>query len=153
MILPRLPRPSISDYLKGIGKSILTNALICGLSASVPPLGAVAIPAYMAYSYTRLGYDLYKAYDELSLTGNTEADSVGEASESLGEFVTEQPADTIASSIVNKVKESGLLEDMAKKTGVEEVIFAEMLKGSTSSALSSSGGELAKFIIKKVVGA
>jgi hypothetical protein len=46
-----------------------------------------------------------------------------------------------------------LLEDMAKKTGVEEVIFAEMLKGSTSSALSTGGGELAKFIIKKVVGA
>lgn len=149
---PPKPRP-IGDYFKSIGKSVLTNALIYGLSAAVPPLGAVAIPAYMTYNYSKLGYNLYKVYDEMQSKGKVSLSSVTRASGSLGEFVTQRPADDTAATIVAKVQESGLFQEMAKKTNVDEVVFAEMFKGSISSGLSASGGELAKFVIRKAVGA
>lgn len=153
IISPRpKPRP-IGDYFKSIGKSVLTSALIYGLSAAVPPLGAVAIPAYMTYNYSKLGYNLYKVYDELQSKGKVSLSSVTQASGSLGEFVTQRPADDAAAAIVTKAQGSGLFQEMAKKTNVDEVVFAEMFKGSTSSALSASGGELAKFVIRKAVGA
>ena len=67
---------------------MLTSALIYGLSAAVPPLGAVAIPAYMTYNYSKPGYNLYKVYDELQSKGKVGLSSVTQASGSLGEFVT-----------------------------------------------------------------
>jgi len=151
---PRRPKPpSVGDYFKSIGKSALTNAVIYGLSAAIPPLGAVAIPAYMAYNYSKLGYGLYKVYSEISAEGKVSANSMKQASESLGDFVTQGPADTIASAVVARATQDGLFEEMVKNTHVDEVVFAEMMRGSTSSALSAGAGELAKFAIVKAVGA
>ena len=148
------PKPlSISDYVKSVGSSILKNAVIYGLSAAFPPLGAVAIPAYMAYNHFKLGQCLYKACNEVISKGKVSGESVEETSARLGEFVTQRSADDMASTIVSMAKQSGLFEEMTKETGVHEVVFAEMLKGSTSSALSTSAGELAKFVVGKVVGA
>jgi len=151
---PRRPKPPfIGDYFKSIGKSALTSAVIYGLSAAIPPFGAVAIPAYMAYNYSKLGYGLYKVYSEISAEGKASANSMKQASESLGDFVTQDPADTIAWAIVTKARRSGLFEEMAKNTRVDEVVFVETMRGSTSSALSAGAGELAKFAISKAVSA
>ena len=46
-----------------------------------------------------------------------------------------------------------MFKEMAIETGLKEVVVAEMIRGSTSSALSTGGGELAKFAIMKAVGA
>src|SRR5947209_2428334 len=62
-IQPRTRPQSLGEYFSGVGKSALTGALIYGLSAAVPPFGAVAIPAYTAYNYSKLAYNLYKVYD------------------------------------------------------------------------------------------
>ncbi len=48
---------------------MLTSAVVYGLSAAVPPFGAVAIPAYIAYGYLGLGQGLFKAYKELREEG------------------------------------------------------------------------------------
>jgi len=127
--------------------------VIYGLSAAVPPLGAVAIPAYTAYNYSKLGYGLYKIYAEIGAEGKVSAKSLKETSGSLGEFVAQGPADTIASAVVARASQSGLFAEMAKNTRVEDMVIAEMMRGSTSSALSSGAGELAKFAIGKAVGA
>jgi hypothetical protein len=76
-----------------------------------------------------------------------------EASESLGGIATQGSADALASSMVDKASQGGLFKEMATKTGVKEVVIAEMMRGSTSSALSTGGGELAKFAVMKAVGA
>src|SRR3989442_7642359 len=40
---------SASHFFATMGRTMLTSAVIYGLSAAVPPFGAVAIPAYTAY--------------------------------------------------------------------------------------------------------
>jgi hypothetical protein len=153
IVSPRPKPQSIGDYFKSIGKSVLTSALLYGLSAAIPPFGAVAIPAKAAYDFSKLGYSLYKVYDELSSKRKVSGDSLKQASGSLGEFVTQPTADDIALTITTKAQESGLFKEMVEKTHIQEAVYAEMLRGSTSSALSTSGGELAKFVIGKAVGA
>jgi hypothetical protein len=54
--------------------------------------------------------------------------------------------------MIEKASQSGLFKEMATKTGVKEVVIAEMMRGSTSSALSTGEGELAKFAVMKAVG-
>jgi hypothetical protein len=148
------PRPTpVEDFLKSTGKAALTSAIIYGLSAASPPLGAVLIPAYTAYGYSKLGYGLLKVYREISVEGKVSPNSMKEASESIGEIATQSSADAVASAMIEKANQSGLFKEMATRTGVREVVIAEMMRGSTGSALSTGGGELAKFAIMKAVGA
>jgi hypothetical protein len=145
---------SSDDYFKksDIGKAMLKDAVIYGLSATVPAFGAVAIPVYIASNYLTLGKNLCNIYDELIAKRQLRRESIVRASESLGEFSTERSADEVASAVVAKAGQIGLFGELAKKTSVKEVVFAEMLKGSISSALSTIGGELATFAIGKVLG-
>ncbi len=143
----------VSDYFKSVGKAALTSAVVYGLSAASPPLGAVLIPTYTAYSYSKLGYGLLKLYKEMSDEGNVRPDSLRRTSASIGEVATQSSADSMASTLVTRARESGLFREMTQKTGIQEGVIAEMTRGSASSALSSSGGELAKFTIMKAVGA
>jgi hypothetical protein len=131
----------------------LTSAIIYGLSTAAPPLGAVLIPAYTAYNYSKLGYGLLKVYKEISSDGKVSPDSIKGAAASVGGVATQGPADAAATAIVARASQSGLFSEMATKTGIQEAVIAEMMRGSTSSALSASGGELAKFAIAKAVGA
>jgi len=144
------PRPT---PIGGFFKAAIKGAVIYGLSAASPPLGAVLIPAYTAYGYSKLGYGLLQIYREVSVEGKVSPDSMKEASESLGGVATQSSADSIASTITERANQSGLFKEMATKTGIQEVVIAEMMRGSASSALSTGGGELAKFAIMKVVGA
>jgi hypothetical protein len=145
--------PRVSDFLKSTGKAAATSAVIYGVSAASPPLGAFLIPAYTAYGYSKLGYGLLKIYEEIRAQGRAGSDSVKGTSESIGEAATQGIADSLASSIVGKASQGGLFKEMATKTGAKEVVIAEMMRGSTSSALSTGGGELAKFAVMKAVGA
>src|SRR2546425_11315725 len=76
---------TIGNYFRNVSKSALTSAVIHGLSATVPPIGAVAIPAYAAYGYLRWGSYLYMAYYEMQLRGtvrpNTAREVVGRTTE------------------------------------------------------------------------
>jgi hypothetical protein len=144
---------SFSDYIKTTGIAMLKNALIYGLSAAVPAFGAFAIPLYSASSYLGLGASLCRIYDELVSKKKFDQESVGEVSEQLGESATQGSADEIASKIVARAGDRGLFKEITKRTRVDGVVFSEMLKGSISSALSTSGGEFAKFVIGKMVGA
>ena len=123
------------------------------MSAAVPPVGAVVIPAYTAYNYSKLGYSLYKAYDELSSKGTITPKSAKRAAGSLGELATQPAADDFARELTAKAQDTGAFAEMAKASGVDSKVFAEMVRGSTSSALSTSGGELAKFVVAGAVGA
>jgi hypothetical protein len=141
------------DYFKSVGKAALTSAVLYGLSAASPPLGAVLVPAYTAYSYSKLGYGLLKVYKEISVEGKASPGSIQGVSGSLGEVATQGSADAVASAMIDSASRSGLFKEMATKTGIKEAVISEMMRGSTSSALSTSGGELAKLTIMKAVGA
>jgi hypothetical protein len=111
------------------------------------------IPAYTAYGYSKLGYGLLNIYREMKVEGKASPSSMKGASESLGEVATQGSADVVASSMVDRASQGGLFKEMTTRTGVKEVVIKEMMKGSTSSALSTGGGELAKFAVMKAVGA
>ncbi len=122
------------------------------MSAAIPPLGAVAIPAYTAYNYSKLGLGLYKAYREVA-SGNPDLRSAKDAVGSLTSLVAERPSNASAAAIVKRATQEGLFQEMAKKTGVREAVYAEMTRGSISSASSTAAGEFARFAIGKVIGA
>jgi hypothetical protein len=130
----------------------LSGAVVYGLSAAVPPVGAVAIPAYTAYGYVRWGYYLYIAYYEVRLRGSVSPSTAKEVVGRTGEILAQHSADAVAGEIVAKAQQGTLFKDMTGATGVESAVIAEMMKGSISSALSSSAGELAKFVVGKAVG-
>jgi hypothetical protein len=140
---------SVNDYFRSVGKAALTSAVVYGLSAASPPLGTVLIPAYTAYNYSSLGYGLLKAYRE----GKASPSSIQVVSRSIGEVAAQDSADVVASAIINNASRSGLFKEIATRTGIKEVVISEMMRASTSSALSTGGGELAKFAITKAVGA
>jgi hypothetical protein len=150
---PQLRETPVSDYFKSVGKAVLTGAALYGLSVAAPPIGAVLIPAYTAYNYSKLGYGLFKAYREISQEGKVSPNSISRVSGQVGEVAAQSPSDAIASTIVASAGQSGLFKVMAENTGIQEGVIVEMTRGSTSSALSASGGELAKFAIMKAVGA
>ena len=144
---------SVGQFFANMGKTAITNAVIYGLSAAVPPFGAVAIPAYTAYGYLNLGKDLFNAYKEIRDEGSVRVETLATTSGSFVENVSGPVADSIASSVVKKAQQNGIFNEIAVRTGVDRVVYEEMVKGSTSSALSTGGGELAKFVIQKAVGA
>jgi hypothetical protein len=150
---PQPRETPVSDYFKSVGKAALTSAVVYGLSAAAPPIGAVLIPAYTLYNYSKLGYGLFKVYREISEGEKVSPNSMSKISGQLGEVATQSSSDAIASTLITKASQSGLFKEMAEKTGIQEGVLAEMTRGSTSSALSASGGELAKFAIMKAVGA
>lgn len=144
---------SIGAYFESVGKAALTSALIYGLSAAVPPFGAVAIPLYTAYNYSKMAHNIYRFYEENRSKGSASSGSTMRAAGSIGELGSQPAADAVAKELSAKAQQSGLFNDMARQTNVESIVFAEMIRGSTSSALSSSSGELAKFMIAKAIGA
>lgn len=132
---------------------MLASAVIYGLSAAFPPIGAVAIPLYTVYGYSRLGLGLYKVYKEWREHSRISEESMRKVAGPSAEAATQSAADKAALAVANQASRIGLFDEMAKKTGVDPVVMKEMVRGSTSSALSTSAGELAKFAIKKAVGA
>jgi hypothetical protein len=144
--------PMIGDYFRNVGKSALTAAVVYGVSAAVPPVGAVAIPAYNAYGYFRWGSSLYMAFYEIQHQGTVRTDTAREVVGRTAEVLTQRAADAAAGDIVARATRGTLLQDAAASAGVESAVIAEMMKGSMSSALSSSAGELAKFALSKAVG-
>jgi hypothetical protein len=152
-VTPQAQQTSADDYFKSVGKAAMTSAVIYGLSTAAPPLGAVLIPAYTTYNYSKLGYGLLKVYMEISSQGEVSPDTMKGPAASVGGTTTQGPADAAATAVIARASQSGLFTEMAARTGVQEQVIAEMMRGSTSSALSASGGELAKFAIAKAVGA
>jgi len=144
---------SVTTVLKATCKTVLVPAVVYGLSAAFPPVGAVAVPLYHVYGYADLGRGLYGVCKEWSehrkITGKAVEGMAGPSAE-----LTSQPlADKVASRLVDGANRVGLFDGLAKQTGVEPVVMKEMVRGSTSSALSSGAGQLARFAIKGAVGA
>ena len=142
----------MGDYFRGIGKSVLTDALILGFSAAVPPAGAVLIPAYTALNYSKLGYSLYKAYDQYRTEGSPATTSVANAADEVGETAAQPSADAIGSNVASTALQAGAFTELTTQTGLSSAVFAEMVKGSTSSALTAIGGDLLKFAVGSAVG-
>jgi hypothetical protein len=121
------------------------------LTALPSPIGAVAIPAYTAYSYSKLGLGLFNACKKVLSGRDNDNRALKEIASDAEESLTGPVADEVASKVVNAAQASGSLKDIADKTKVPEVVFAEMLKGSTNSALTSAL-DLSEFAIKKIGG-
>jgi len=147
-----LATDSISQLSKPVLEGALKNAVIYGVAAAAPPLGAVLIPAYTAINYAELGYGLFKVCREINARRGVSMSSLSDVSGETGATLAQSSADAIASAAVTKASQTGLFRDMASKTGLQGQVISEMTRGSLSAALSTSGGELAKFAIMKAVG-
>lgn len=113
----------------------------------------MAIPLYHAYGYVDLGRGLYGVYKEWSEHRKITVEAMEGMAGPSADLTAQPLADEVASRLVDDANRSGVFDGLAKQTGVEPVVMKEMVRGSTSSALSSGAGQLARFAIKRAVGA
>jgi hypothetical protein len=149
---PEPESQSIREYVTGDGRSALTTALVYGLSAAVPPIGAFALPAYTAYNYAKLGHDLFNVYKDLRASGHVRRGDATAAGDSVGSNLTGEAADSLASSITSAASSSGVFGGIELATKVKGSVLSAMFKGSISSALSGFGGNVLGFAIGVAVG-
>lgn len=148
-------RPGIQnakEFLRGAGESILIGAIISVLP-SIPGLGAVAVPAYAAYNYSNLGIGAYKLYSDWQKGKEGRAAQIKQLSSNVVDVALSDSEDRVADFIVAKLCESGAIDEVSRQTNINSSVYAEMLKGSISSAMSSGVQQLAKFAIGTAVGA
>lgn len=140
-----------SSLRGGRGKSLVASSLVYALQA-VPGAGVVAIPAYTAYNCLRLGHALYKLYSEGQRETRTTATQFKEATGEIVDYATAERADVIVDTLISKARQTRIIDEVAKRTGISSIAYSEMLKGSISLAISHGFGGLTKFAVSKVVG-
>jgi len=131
---------------------MVVSSLVYALQA-VPGAGAVVIPAYTVYNCLRLGHTLYKLCSGGERETKIMATQLKEAVAETADYATADRADAIADTLVSKAQQTGIIDEVAKRTGISSTVYSEMLKGSISSAISHGFGGLTKFAVSKVVGA
>jgi hypothetical protein len=141
--------PSLRDFLLGAGRSALTNAVLAGLAVSVPPVGGVAMSAYMAYNYASFGVTCYKAYRELQAGQGLASPSLAKAASQVGGFVSQGVASGLASRITRTAVDSGLVGLASTETGFRVSTVEAMIGGSLSSLLSDSSSEVLRLAITR----
>lgn len=148
--IPRLP--GVGQFFRNVTKSAFSSAVVYGVSAAFPPIGAFAIPAYTVYGYAKFGLTLWRIQRDL-VSGSPSAKHALDATGSGTEILASNSSDAIASAMVDQARRSGLFREVVSKTGVSDMVVTTMMKGSISSALSTGSGEFAKFAVSKMVGA
>jgi hypothetical protein len=135
----------------GAGKEILVGALLGGLTAIHPTLGAVASHAYSSYSYESVGIGLFSIYRKWKSGQETGAEAVKDATGVGSGVIAGRAADRTAERMVSELRKSGAIDKIGEQTGVNTKIYSQMLQGSISAAESQGFSELAKYAVGKVV--
>jgi len=160
-IIFKLPQPtrriSAATYLNNIGTSIVKGAFVYGLSAAVPPVGTVLIPAYHLYNYGKLTYRMASFFNNVVQThpqgyNQETCNSLLKLSESAGKAISEPFASNIADDLTNFAKNSGVINEIATQARVDADIFSAMLKGSIGSGIASGIGNFTMYSVGNVIG-
>ena len=137
------------SFLLGVGKKALVAALIVGLSAVHPVLGATAAKAYSFYGHGMAGLALYTTYTGWKSGRESTPHAAGEAAKVVVGEATGAASGSAASSMVANLKQSGVIDQISKETNVAPPITSEMLRGTISSSMSQGFGDLAGYVAEK----
>ena len=69
------------------------------------------------------------------------------------DFATANHVDRVSEGLVSRLRQTGTIDEVARQTGVDPIVFSEMLKSSLSLAISEGFGELTEYAVGKVAGA
>jgi hypothetical protein len=146
----------LSQFVKKVGKSVITGILIGALSA-VPVIGPLVIPLYNAYKFGISGKKVLDAYREAKKDKEGAALKAGEkevvkfvAGEITGAAV-EQAAGLVGEGVKTMAEKSGATGEIAKNTHVDSEILAEMLRGSVENGIKEGFDAISDFIVEKSV--
>ena len=138
-------------FRKPAVRSLLVRALLIGLTAINPALGGVANLSYTSYSYGRTGKELWDGYQEWKNKKIAESkQSVGSAAGDLTRYATASYAGEGAGYIVDKAEKAGVIDEIHQKTNIGKPVIREMLKGTSSQAISNKFSNLAGFVVSKL---
>jgi hypothetical protein len=146
-----------NDFLKNVGKGILKGALVYGASAAFPPAAPFLIPAYQLYNYATLGLRAYTFFDQIMKNNSLGYDvgtynSLLKLSESEGKVLSSPLASQVATDIVNYIRDTGEIKQIASQANVNAEILTSMLRGSLSSGMSSGIGNFTAYTVGSFVG-
>ncbi len=159
--LPQQPQPATRSqggilgaarsFLLGVGKNALVAALLVGLTAVHPVLGATATKAYAVYSHGIAGFALYNTYVKWKSGGESAPRAAGEAAKVITGEAAVGASNMLASSMVNGLKQTGMIDQISKETNTNPVITSDMLRGTISTSASQGFGDLAGYTVEKEV--
>jgi hypothetical protein len=120
-----------------------------GLTVVHPMLGVAALKAYSAYSHAGIGLALLGTYRKWK-SGEESPSGVGRDVVKLGgKVVAGRMADTMSATMVGELRRSGVIDSVAKKTGINSNIYSQMLEGSISEAESQGLDNFAGYEVRR----
>lgn len=137
------------SFLLGVGKNALVAALLVGLTAVHPVLGATAAKAYGMYSHGLAGLALYHTYTEWKSGRESTPHAAGEAAKVVAGEAAAGGSNALAASMVGKLKQAGVIDQMSEQTNVNPVITSDMLRGTISASASQGFGDLAGYTVEE----
>lgn len=143
---------SAKSFLLGIGKDALVLSLLAGLTAIHPPAGAIAAKTYAFYSHSMAGLDLYNIYTRWKSGGLSAPRAAGEATKVISGEAMGGATNTLASSLVGGLGQTGTIDRLSKETNVNSGVITDMLKGTLSSSASEGFSDLEGYTVEKEAG-
>lgn len=141
------------SFLLGVGKTALVAALLAGLTAVHPVIGAVATKAYALYGHGMAGVALYNTYTKWKSGELTTPQAAGEVTRTVTGEATGGASDMFASNMVTGMKQTRVIEQISRETNVDPLVTSDMLKGTISASESQGFADLAGYIVRSEAGA
>jgi hypothetical protein len=132
-----------------MGKNALVTALVVGLTVAHPVLGVMATKVYGVYSHGMAGVALYNAYSNWKSGELSTPQAAGEAAKTVAGEVTGGVSDTLASTMVNGLKQSGVIQQISRETNVEPGVVSDMMSGTISASASDGFADLTAYTVRK----
>lgn len=146
---PVRPSPSL-EISNSIKKGLLEGAVVYGLSAVSPPLGAVLVPSYEALDKIRLGLGLMKiatSFEKRETDVNRKRiyEALADASDPALDLFSEDISKEVAKRMVRIAQP--IIIQVSKQTGVNNRVYTIMLENTISNGLCDGAGSLAQYAV------
>jgi len=138
-------KKAIDEINNSIVKGLFEGAIVHGLSAAYPPLGAILLPSY---DYLKLSLALYRASRQIKKSSRVDRMKVVKR---VTPKVVDESTSLITSGISYHVA-SNIVDSSFNLLGSGDKVFSDILKGTISNGFSEGAGGLASYTVGTVLG-
>lgn len=124
-----------------------------GLTALHPPLGVAATKAYALYGHGMAGLALFNIYRKWKSGEESAPKAAGQVAKVIGGQVTGSASSGLGSTMVDGLKQTGVIDQISKETNVNPVVTSDMLKGTVSASAEQGFEDVEGYTVKKATGA